>query len=226
MNPSILFTPDVAYYCSKTDFSLPLTKWTSPAEAFQARSITQGNFVVLCTAGKLEFRVDDTVHSVTAGDVVVVNAGRALTLLSSEEFRGEFIEIGSPSAAKRTVDYSLYDPRFLQFVDLVKKYHYTYIQFYSRQLDLQPGELNTYCQHNSGMLPREWMYGYILLEAKDLLREGLSVSATAKHLGFSQVSHFSAWFSRHAKMSPYAWKHGFSFRRQLKDMSMPFRSQD
>lgn len=212
MNPFPLLTPEVAYSDSKISASLPITQWTSPAEAFQARPTTQGNFVVLCTAGSLEFQASDKLHTLTAGDAVVIAAGQSLTLLSATAYDGQLLEI-APLQTVGTVDNSVYDALFLQFVELVKKYHYQYIKFYCQQLGLQPAELHTYCQHNSGMAPKAWLHGYLLLEAKDLLRGKLSISETAKYLGFLQLSHFSAWFSQHARMSPYAWKYHRPYRR-------------
>lgn len=50
-----------------------------------------------------------------------------------------------------------------------------------------------------------------LLEAKHLLAQDLKIKEVARRLHFTQASHFSVWFTRLTKKTPYAWGHGYNY---------------
>lgn len=215
MNDLSYITPEIAYEQLRHTPRSPLAvkNWTDPQVAFPKTPVTEGNFIALCTAGHLVFEADNEKQELFSGDVVVVSAGKRLLLLAAEEFKGQFLHMDAPAKPLLSpLDLGRYDSVFLRFIELAEKHLYSPIRFYASQLDCPLQELNWYCRRNSGMTAQQWLTRYVLLEARHLLREGMKVGETARRLHFSQASHFSAWFTRLTKKSPYTWGHGYTYR--------------
>lgn len=207
-------TPEFAYQRLRQvpNTSLNIQNWSDPQAAFGQMPVTLGNFIVLCTAGRLVFQANDDKHELFPGDVVLIPAGKQLELVTSEWFKGKFLHLEAPKSLPPLPDFKRYDAIFLRFVELVEKHLYAPVGFYASQLDCPLVDLNWYCRRNSGMTARPWLTRYLLLEAKHLLAQGLKVREAAQRLHFTQASHFSVWFTRLTKKTPYEWGHGYNYK--------------
>lgn len=206
-------TPEFAYERLRKvpNTTLSIQNRTDPQTAFAQTTVTRGNFIALCTAGRLVFQADDEKHELFPGDVALIPAGKHLQLVTSEWFKGQFLHLEAPKPLPPLPDFKRYDAIFLRFVESVEKYLYAPIGFYASTLGCPLVDLNWYCRRNSGMTARPWLTRYLLLEAKHLLAQDLKIREVARRLHFTQASHFSVWFTRLTKKTPYAWEHGYNY---------------
>jgi AraC-like DNA-binding protein len=71
-------------------------------------------------------------------------------------------------------------------------------------------KLNRICEGSCGMtLHAYWEKRRIARARQALEQGGLNVKEIASGLGFSQLSHFSAWFKRHTGLAPRAYRSDF-----------------
>lgn len=86
--------------------------------------------------------------------------------------------------------------------------------FPSREMEKASGlvmrKLNRICEVSYGMtLHAYWEKGRVERARRALEHDGLNVKEIASGLGFSQLSHFSAWFRRHTGLAPRAYRNEF-----------------
>lgn len=96
---------------------------------------------------------------------------------------------------------------FQQFATLISRYHHSPAYFYAEKLGISSQELNMRCKQGSGLSAAEWISGFVLLEAKDLLsKTRMRPSQIATMLGFANHDTFSRWFRRHTGEIPTEWR--------------------
>lgn len=75
--------------------------------------------------------------------------------------------------------------------------------FYARQLGINPGVLNRYCQRASGRGTKALIHDRLLLEIRRLLMHSdLSFTEVAFHLKFSDAAYFSRYVKKHIGQAP------------------------
>ena len=85
------------------------------------------------------------------------------------------------------------------------------IGWYGEQICLTPKYLSKLVYEVSGKHAGEWIKDYIILEAQALLNSSsLTVQQISDELGFTNQSHFGAYFKRYTGISPRAYKHAKS----------------
>lgn len=98
---------------------------------------------------------------------------------------------------------------FYNFVNAVET-HYRKersVKFYADLLCLSPKYLSSVIYKVSQKLAGEWIDGYVILEAKTLLKSGkLTVQQISEQLNFPNQSFFGKFFKRCAGMSPKEYK--------------------
>jgi AraC-like DNA-binding protein len=73
--------------------------------------------------------------------------------------------------------------------------------------DCSRSQLDRLIRKDLGMSPRAWQEQRTLAEAQSLLNRGeWDVGSIARHLRFSDSSHFAKWFRRLSGCAPRAWQ--------------------
>ena len=101
------------------------------------------------------------------------------------------------------------DAIYESFISLVSKHHVRErgVGFYADRLNLSPKYLSKVIKKVSGRSAPEWIDGFVVLEAKSLLRySGMSVKEIAAALNFNSQSLFYKFFLSHTGMSPSAYR--------------------
>lgn len=98
---------------------------------------------------------------------------------------------------------------FNSFIALVAEHHRKErrVDFYAEQLFLTPKYLSSVVKKVSGRPAGEWIDGYVILEAKSLLKHSaMSVQEIAYYMNFPNPSFFGKYFKRQTGMSPNKYK--------------------
>lgn len=98
---------------------------------------------------------------------------------------------------------------FNSFIALVAEHHRTNrrVDFYADKLYLTPKYLSAVVKKVSGRPAGEWIDGYVVLEAKSLLKySAMSVQEVAYYMNFPNPSFFGKYFKRQAGISPSKYK--------------------
>ena len=101
------------------------------------------------------------------------------------------------------------DAIYESFISLVSKHHVRErgVGYYADRLNLSPKYLSKVIKKVSGRSAPEWIDGFVVLEAKSLLRySGMSVKEIAAALNFNSQSLFYKFFLSHTGMSPSAYR--------------------
>lgn len=97
-------------------------------------------------------------------------------------------------------------PLLGELAALISRYHHSPAYFYAQKLGMSSPELNNRCLRYTQMTAAEWISGYVLLEAKDLLRKTrLRIAQVAELLCFANQDTFSRWFRRQTGEFPSEW---------------------
>lgn len=98
---------------------------------------------------------------------------------------------------------------FNSFIALVATHHRKErrVDFYAEKLYLTPKYLSAVIKKVSGRPAGEWIDGYVILEAKSLLKHSaMSVQEIAYYMNFPNPSFFGKYFKRQTGMSPNKYK--------------------
>ena len=107
---------------------------------------------------------------------------------------------------KDTVIHSAY----MDFRKLLRK-HYRQlkkVKEYAEKMNITERTLNDIVKQNSGKSASEVIYLQLVMEAKRLLRTGISVKETAYALNFDDPGHFSKFFKNKTGESPSDFQNG------------------
>ena len=97
-----------------------------------------------------------------------------------------------------------------QFMTLVSEYHSQYrnVGFYAERLSLTPKYLSRLIKEASGRSAPEWIDEYVILEAKNLLKNSsLAIKEIVSRLNFPNQSVFYKFFKSHTGMTPTEYRH-------------------
>lgn len=95
------------------------------------------------------------------------------------------------------------------FLKLVAEYHSKErnISFYAGRLYLSPKYLSKLIKKVSGRSAAEWINGFVILDAKNLLKySDLSIKEIAFKMNFSSVPSFYKFFAKETGMTPMAYR--------------------
>lgn len=97
-----------------------------------------------------------------------------------------------------------------RFMTLVEEHHRRErgVAFYAERLCLTPKYLSQVVRQVSGRFASEWIADYVLLEAKALLRTGLTAQQVSQQLHFATQSHLGKWFRQRTGLSPSQYAKG------------------
>lgn len=98
---------------------------------------------------------------------------------------------------------------FEKFMNLLEKYHSQErtVQFYAEKLMFTPKYLSRLIREVSGRGATQWIIDYVMLEAKQMLRNSLySIKEIAYHLNFATPSLFSRYFRKYAECTPQEYR--------------------
>ncbi len=98
---------------------------------------------------------------------------------------------------------------FTRFMELVGKHHQKerQVEFYARELFLSPKYFSSVVKRVSGQSASKWIEGYVILEAKSLLKfSEMSIQEISLYLNFPNPSFFGKYFKRQTGMSPGEYK--------------------
>lgn len=76
------------------------------------------------------------------------------------------------------------------------------VKEYAELMNLSERSLNEMVKRNSGRSASEVIYNQIIMEAKRLLRTGISIKETGYELNFDDPAHFSKFFKSKTSLSP------------------------
>jgi AraC-like DNA-binding protein len=96
-----------------------------------------------------------------------------------------------------------------RFFELVRKYHKTdrQVGFYAEKMYLTPKYLSQIIKANTGKSANEWIDGYVMLEAKALLKSTrMTIQQISDDLNFADQSFFGKYFKRLEGMSPKEYR--------------------
>lgn len=96
-----------------------------------------------------------------------------------------------------------------KFLKMVAENHATErnLQFYADRLCLTPKYLSKLIKEISGRTAREWIDGFVVLDAKNLLKySDLSIKEIAFKMNFSSVPSFYKFFYKEVGMTPTAYR--------------------
>ena len=83
------------------------------------------------------------------------------------------------------------------FARLLHEHGHKTIKFYAGIMGVKPKELQICIKAMSGILANEWVWRYLHLASRELLRETeMSMGEVAKALGFSSLNTFTRYFHR------------------------------
>ncbi len=97
------------------------------------------------------------------------------------------------------------DEIFHKFIATVEKYYMKErnVMFYADKLCISPKYLSSVIHDVSGKYATEWINGYVILEAKVLLRKNdMTIKEICSTLNFANQSFFAKYFKQHTGMTP------------------------
>ncbi len=97
------------------------------------------------------------------------------------------------------------DEIFHKFISAVEKYYMKErnVMFYADKLCISPKYLSSVIHDVSGKYATEWINGYVILEAKVLLRKNdMTIKEICSTLNFANQSFFAKYFKQHTGMTP------------------------
>lgn len=114
----------------------------------------------------------------------------------------------SPSKFRETHRYTKRDSLLTNLLELIERYHPTAHQtaFYAQRLFMDGKTLSKKIKEKTGKTVGELIRSRLIAAAKKLLTEGESIKHTAFALGFSEASHFSAFFKQYTQQAPSAFQ--------------------
>lgn len=81
------------------------------------------------------------------------------------------------------------------------------IDFYADKLCITSKHLSNVVKTATGRTPGQWICGYVILEAKMLLKNtDMSAAQVSEQLGFSNPSHFGKYFKQNVGITPLEYK--------------------
>ena len=99
---------------------------------------------------------------------------------------------------------------FSRYYELITQHHHETreVGYYARYFNLSPKYFSTLIKRETGMAAGEWISQYIIVEAKNLLRNrlDLNVQQIALKLGFHDQAAFSRYFRTNAGMAPRQYR--------------------
>ena len=97
----------------------------------------------------------------------------------------------------------LLESEFRKVIDNEQNESKLQAQYLAEQLNLHPNYLNSVIKSKTGKTVNDWISHQTLIVAKDfLLNTSYSSKEIAYKLGFSEPTHFSRFFKKHALLSP------------------------
>ena len=115
----------------------------------------------------------------------------------------------SESGMKNGAGYGRSHIVFEKFLALVSEYHTSRrtVSFYAEKLCLTPKYLAKLVRTATGRSASEWIDGYVILEAKNMLRySSLPVKEIASRLNFSDVPSFHRFFRSRTGLTPLEYR--------------------
>lgn len=93
------------------------------------------------------------------------------------------------------------------FTELIRESKSRYPEFYAKKLGVTTFDVLGYFRMMSGMAAREWIDKYYFMVAVELLdKTNRPIEYIAKAAGFSSVSSFSDYFTKHTGTPPVTWR--------------------
>lgn len=85
------------------------------------------------------------------------------------------------------------------------------VAFYARKLFITPKHLSSVVKEMSGRTAGDWIEGYVIMEAKVLLKTtDMTIQEIAVYLNFANQSFFGKYFKHHTGVSPTAFRKRYS----------------
>lgn len=93
------------------------------------------------------------------------------------------------------------------FARLVRRYGRKDISVFAKRMGVETGDLISAIRAISGLSARDWMNGYSLLAAKELLEKtDWQIGEISRKLGFTQLCVFSKFFQVKTGMQAWEWR--------------------
>ena len=102
-------------------------------------------------------------------------------------------------------EYSRKEIIFESFYKLIQSCHKEHrsVEFYADRLNLTPKYLTTVIREVTGKTAHEWIYEYVILSAKAILKStGMTIQEISNQFSFANQSFFGKYFKQQTGMSP------------------------
>ena len=121
-----------------------------------------------------------------------------MILINDFQFFDYFVNSNKKNISRQSI-------QFRNFIELLNEYtiREREVQFYAKKLGITPKYLSALCIAYSGKNASTWIDEYVIVRAKELLREQrYSVREVGEILNFPSQSFFGRYFKRNMGISP------------------------
>ena len=163
------------------------------------------------------FHLSDEQYEGMQGNFMMLQAISQLNHLERNELLVKQMEIGTQLMEIYLHENGLTAPELTPAQQLVNRFkdalvnHFQEsreVQYYANLLCLSPKYFGSIIKKQTGISANEWISGYIIVQAKSLLRhsQSLNIQQISYQLGFSDPAAFTRYFKTNAGVSPTEYR--------------------
>ena len=141
---------------------------------------------------------DEILHRGSIHRKLAVRSWGNVILINDFQFFDYFVNSNKKNISRQSI-------QFRNFIELLNEYtiREREVQFYAKKLGITPKYLSALCIAYSGKNASTWIDEYVIVRAKELLREQrYSVREVGEILNFPSQSFFGRYFKRYMGISP------------------------
>jgi AraC-like DNA-binding protein len=141
---------------------------------------------------------DEILHRGSIHRKLAVRSWGNVILINDFQFFDYFVNSNKKNISRQSI-------QFRNFIELLNEYtiREREVQFYAKKLGITPKYLSALCIAYSGKNASTWIDEYVIVRAKELLREQrYSVREVGEILNFPSQSFFGRYFKRNMGISP------------------------
>lgn len=177
------------------------------AEIAPPKKLSQNDFEEFATLYKQmlnEFKKDSKYKNKILGNLFTI-----LLLKIKEKFWLDYnpIEEGNRNSQIVRSFKKLLELEFKKIIEKEQSDNKLQAQYFAEKLNLHPNYLNSVIKSKTGRTVNDWISRQTLTVAKNLLlNTSYSLKEITFKLGFSEPTHFSRFFKKHAQLSPSSFR--------------------
>ena len=163
------------------------------------------------------FHLSDEQYESIQGHFMMLQAISQLNHPERDELLVKQMEIGTQLMEIYLHENGLTAPELTPAQQLVNRFKNTFVnhfkesrevKYYANLLCLSPKYFGSIIKKQTGISANEWITGYIIVQAKSLLRhsKNLNIQQISQQLGFSDPAAFTRFFKTNAGMTPKEYR--------------------